>query len=394
MRLITKIKIKSSFEQKFLLKETLARCSEACNYISSIVFLSGIDNRIDLQKLLYFEVKEVFGLSAQMTILCIHKVANDYHNKNANQKRYYSEKSSIAFDDRVLTIFTNKNEVSIWTLDGRQKVPFLMGDKQKALLDKRVGQSDLFFEKGEFFLLVGYEQQEEALIRPKDFLGVDVGMKKLAMDSEGESFSGEEVDKVRKKNALKRKVLQQKNTKNAKRKLCKLRKKEKNFKKTQNHKIAKKIVLKAKGTHCGIALEDLKGIRKELTVRKKDRSWFSSWSFGQLRSFIEYKAKLHGVTVVLVNPRNTSRTCPSCGYIDKKNRKSQAEFCCCSCGYFENADFVGALNIRQKARNSYGKDDIRTEKAMSAGLSQSIENLLPNRHVTGTATQAFAFRQE
>jgi len=66
MRLVTKIKLKSSLEQKSFLKETLRRCSEACEYISSIVFLSSVSNRIDLQKLLYFEVKEAFSLSAQM----------------------------------------------------------------------------------------------------------------------------------------------------------------------------------------------------------------------------------------------------------------------------------------------------------------------------------------
>ena len=393
MRLVTKIKLKSSFEQKLFLKETLSRCSEACNYISSIVFLSGVSNRIDLQKLLYFEVKESFDLSAQMSILCIHKTANDYHSKNFSQ-RYYSEKSSIAFDDRVLTISTDKKEVSIWTVSGRQKIPFLMGKKQKPLLNKRIGQSDLLFEKGKFFLLVGYEEEEEALVKPQDFLGVDLGIKKLAMDSEREAFTGKKVEEKRQKYARRRKNLQKNSSKNAKRALCKLRKKERNFRTTQNHEIAKRLVLKAKGTHFGIALEDLKGIRKEITVRKKERSRFSSWSFGQLRSFIEYKAALHGVTVIFVDPKNTSRTCPKCGYTDKKNRKSQSEFCCCSCGYFEDADFVGALNIRQKARYSYGWDAIRTKKVKSADLSQSFENLLPNRHMTGTATQAFAFRRE
>jgi len=392
MRLVTKIKLKSSLEQKSFLKETLRRCSEACEYISSIVFLSSVSNRIDLQKLLYFEVKEAFSLSAQMAILCIHKVAHDYHGRGTNQ-RHYSEKSSIAFDDRVLTILTDKREVSIWTIHGRQKIPFVCGEKQIPLLKQRVGQSDLLLENGEFFLLVGYEEDAAEPQQPKDFLGVDLGICKLAVDSTGEAFTGDEVEKIRRKYAKKRGALQKKGTKNAKRALCKLRKKEKNFRKTKNHEIAKQLVLKAKGTNFGIALEDLKGIRKRTTVRKKNRSRHSSWSFGQLRGFVEYKAKLNGVVLVLVDPRNTSRTCPRCGYTDKKNRKSQADFCCGFCGYFENADFVGALNIRQKARNAYGWDAIGSEKALSAGLLQSLEHHLPNRLAIGTATQAFAFRR-
>lgn len=62
MRLTTKIKLKATVEQKFLLKETLKTCSEACNHISAIAFLSNTWNRIDLQKLVYYEVREAFGL--------------------------------------------------------------------------------------------------------------------------------------------------------------------------------------------------------------------------------------------------------------------------------------------------------------------------------------------
>jgi len=112
MRLTTKIKLKATVEQKFLLKETLKTCSEACNYMSAIAFLSSTWNRIDLQKLVYYEVKEAFGLSAQMVLLCVHKTANDYHSKNLVQRRY-GERSAMPFDERVLTIFVNKREVSI-----------------------------------------------------------------------------------------------------------------------------------------------------------------------------------------------------------------------------------------------------------------------------------------
>jgi len=111
------------------------------------------------------------------------------------------------------------------------------------------------------------------------------------------------------------------------------------------------IVEKAKALGTGIALEDLGGIRDriEKTVRKQQRYRHSSWSFYQLRQFIEYKAVINGVPVVLVDPRNTSRTCPDCGHIAKENRKSRNEFCCRSCGYAAPADNVAAVNIRSRA---------------------------------------------
>ncbi|WP_236849002.1 transposase [Candidatus Thiodictyon syntrophicum] len=49
--------------------------------------------------------------------------------------------------------------------------------------------------------------------------------------------------------------------------------------------------------------------------------------------------------MVAVPPQNTSRTCPCCGHIAKENRQTQARFACVECGFEENADLVGAINV-------------------------------------------------
>ncbi len=118
-----------------------------------------------------------------------------------------------------------------------------------------------------------------------------------------------------------------------------------------NHRISEMLVVKAKDTGRGIALEDLKGIRERITVRKAQRRTQHSWAFHQLRSFIEYKARIAGVPVVLVHPRNTSRTCPNCGHCDKKNRPTRDHFHCQSCGFAGPADGIPAVNIR-------GRDEV------------------------------------
>ncbi|GFP26568.1 hypothetical protein HKBW3S25_02064, partial [Candidatus Hakubella thermalkaliphila] len=102
---------------------------------------------------------------------------------------------------------------------------------------------------------------------------------------------------------------------------------------------------KAKGTRSGIALENLKGIRDRVTVRKAQRTQHSSWSFYQLRQFVEYKSAIVGVPIVLIDPRNTSRECPTCGHIDKKNRLTRNAFCCRVCGCAGLADNIAAVNI-------------------------------------------------
>jgi putative transposase len=70
-----------------------------------------------------------------------------------------------------------------------------------------------------------------------------------------------------------------------------------------------------------------------------DQGW------AEFRRQLEYKMLWSGGVFLAVPPQNTSRTCPRCGHVSKDNRRSQAEFACVACGFTENADLVGAINI-------------------------------------------------
>ena len=75
-----------------------------------------------------------------------------------------------------------------------------------------------------------------------------------------------------------------------------------------------------------------------------DQSWF------EFRRQLDYKTQWLGGFLVAVPPQNTSRTCPWWGYTAKENRQTQADFECVECGYTENADVVGALNVLERGR--------------------------------------------
>jgi putative transposase len=70
-----------------------------------------------------------------------------------------------------------------------------------------------------------------------------------------------------------------------------------------------------------------------------DQGW------AEFRQQLQYKMLWAGGLFLAVPPQNTSRTCPQCGYVSGDNRKTQATFACVECGYSENADLVGAINI-------------------------------------------------
>ena len=123
-------------------------------------------------------------------------------------------------------------------------------------MDAIKGQADLLYRKGIFYLAVTLDVPTPAPDETADTLGVDLGIVNLATDSEGETFSGEHVEKVRTRHHALRGRLQKRGTKNAKRHLKKLAGSEARFRKNTNHVISKRIVAKAKSNEQGIAIEE------------------------------------------------------------------------------------------------------------------------------------------
>lgn len=122
----------------------------------------------------------------------------------------------------------------------------------------------------------------------------------------------------------------------------KIKNRESRIIKDLNHKISKKIVDIAEENKCNIQLEDLKGIRKTTKSRKSFKYSLNSWSFYQLKTFVEYKAKKQGINVSYTEPQYTSKSCSRCGHIGNRNDKS---FKCHNCGHVDNADCNAAFNI-------------------------------------------------
>ena len=364
MQLTAKIKLLPTLEQSSALRETLERANAACEYISGGAWQKRVFQQYDLHKLTYREVRERFGLSAQMAVRCISKVVDAYK-LDRHTLRTFRPQGAIAYDARVLQY--GSDYVSVWTVSGRIKVKYTCGQHQRAQLATQKGESDLLLTGAEFYLCATCVVEEPAAVQPSDALGVDLGIVNIATDSDGHVFSGAKVNSVRHRHRRLRRKLQAKGTKSARKRLRKLSGKERRFARDVNHVIAKTIVAKAKDTNRAIALEDLKGIRKRVTARRPQRAMLHSWSFYQLRLFITYKAVLAGVPVFLVDPWNTSRTCPCCGCIDKANRPNQHTFSCVACGFAGLADHkvalrgaIAATNIRDRGRAHVNAPNVST----------------------------------
>ena len=345
MKLTAKVKLQPTPEQHDSLVRTLEVANDACNQISGIAWAERTFSKFAIQKLVYHDIKGTSGLSAQMVVRCISKVSDAYK-PDKKIRRTFSPHGAIAYDGRILKWYIGKQEVSIWSVDGRlKKLPFVCGERQKELLQNQQGESDLCLINGELYLFATCDVESPTPDDVTEFLGVDLGIKNIAVTSDDVTFSGAELEAKRQWFADRKTTLQKVGTLSAKRRLRKLKGKQSKFQKKTNHEIAKRIVEMAKDTGRGIALEDLEGIRGRITVRKSQRSRHHNWPFYQLQQYILYKAELAGIPVVLVDPRNTSKTCNKCGHCEKSNRKNRDDFACKACGYAVPADLNAAVNI-------------------------------------------------
>src|SRR5579885_1137006 len=342
------VKLVPDPEQHLSLLRTLEAFNDACNWIAGIAFARQCANKIDLQKLVYYDVRRRFGLSAQMTIRAISKVVEAYKRDRAIRPTFRPH-GAMTYDERVLS-FPTVDRVSLLTLDGRVLVPIRYGGYFEARRDRVRGQADLLYRDGTFYLAVTVDSPEPVPDEADGFLGVDLGIVNLATDSDGTAYSGKDVERNRRIYAHRRRNLQRKGTHSARRKLRTLRGRQARYQRNFNHIISKAVVQKAKGTGRGVALENLGGIRSRTTVKRKQRARHANWTFSQLRSFIEYKARLAGVRVVAVDPRNSSRECARCGHIDKANRPNQATFSCVLCKHAALADHNAARVLAARAR--------------------------------------------
>jgi len=110
------------------------------------------------------------------------------------------------------------------------------------------------------------------------------------------------------------------------------------------HQVANSVLKFAEERRSAIVLEDLTGMRPKRSKELNRR--LSIWPRRRLHQIIEYKAQWKGIPVVKVDPRNSSRTCPTCGRI--QDSRMGAEFVC-ECGWHLDRHINASINLLQTA---------------------------------------------
>jgi len=173
MKQVLVVKLAPTPEQHAALLRTLETFNAACNDIAGVAFERRMANKVALQKLVYYDIRQRFGLWAQMCIRAISQVAEAYKRERAVRPSF-RPRGAMTYDERILS-FPRVDRASLLTLDGRVEVPFRFGAYQEARLDRVRGQADLLCRNGTFSLACTVDAPEAAHSEPDEYLGGDLG---------------------------------------------------------------------------------------------------------------------------------------------------------------------------------------------------------------------------
>jgi IS605 OrfB family transposase len=325
------------------LKETSERFSDACNHILKRAIEEKTHNAIQLHKLCYTEVRELFNLSANLSVRAIRRVVSSMTKLKGRRKQPKQFKpKSIDYDARIFSYREYDKTVSLTTTKGRLRCPMILGQYQRKALEGRNPTSATVINKSGIWYIHIIAQRDVDPVGGNGIIGIDLGINNIATTSTGLRIAGKQRQDFKKKRAKVRASLQSKGKQSTKKVLKRLSGYEHRRIKHENHVLSKQLVEEAKRHNCAvIRMEQLKDIRtKTKTWNKHLNRMVAGWSFYQLQQFVAYKAALYGIAVEFVNPAYTSQTCHQCLKLGSRN---QERFTCLTCG--ENHADVNASHV-------------------------------------------------
>ncbi len=213
---------------------------------------------------------------------------------------------------------------------------------------------------GTWFVSIQTEREVAQPVPVGDAVGIDMGVARFATLSDGtfitppNGFKRHQDRLRRAQQCTSRKVKFSNNWKRAKVRVQRIHSRIGNARRDFLHKTSTAI----SQNHAMVCIEDLqvrnmsrsaagtteapgRNVRAKSGLNKSilDQGWF------EFRRQLDYKLAWSGGWLVAVPPQHSSRTCPCCGHVSADNRQTQAQFLCVECGFEENADVVGAINV-------------------------------------------------
>ena len=347
-----------------------ALAKEQENYKNGGKFISDNDLRKEFTKLKQQEeYKWLYSISNNVTKQAIKDGCLAYKrffkgqckfpkfkSKKKSRPSFYVDNVKIKFTDTHVKL----EKISNSTKKNKVKLNWIrLAEKGRIPTDCKYSNPRVTFDGINFWISVGIEVEESTTVPTNNGVGIDLGIKDLAICSDGNTYKNINKSKQikileKRKRMLQRKISKKylinkkgecynktRNIIKSEKKLLKLNHRLTNIRDNYLHKVTSEIINRKP---MFIALEDLNvsGMMKNKHLSKA----VAQQKFYEFRRQLEYKCKWNNIELRIVDRfYPSSKLCHCCGSI-KKDLKLKDRIYKCECGYVEDRDYNASLNLR------------------------------------------------
>lgn len=279
-----------------------------------------------------------------------------FKSKKKSRPSFYVDNIKIQFTDTRVKL----EKISNSTKKNKAKLNWIrLAEKGRIPTDCKYSNPRVTFDGINFWISVGIEVEESTEVPTNNGVGIDLGIKDLAICSDNNTYKNinktKEVKRLKKKKCrLQRKVSRKylinkrgvcyyktSNIIKLENQLLKLNHRLTNIRHNYLHKTTSEIINRKP---MFIALEDLNvtGMMKNKHLAKA----IQDQSFYEFKRIISYKANWNNTKIIEV-PRfyPSSKTCSECGSIKRDLKLSDREYICLECGCVIDRDYNASINL-------------------------------------------------
>jgi len=352
------VKLKTTEENNNFWKSRLQNAASAHDLCIQIIKLNNVKLGLkEVHDAVYETLRINFpDLPAQAVIKIYKSVMSELRsiisNKHEDAKAPVRKGLALVLDKRLYSnLSINGISLSDANHGKRTHYDFEVYDKLKEMFSKYIpSDPTLFMRRGSLYLAIPFNVEDKPVTNDR-CVGVDLGVRRLFVTSDGIAFRDKKYLGNRRKVRYLKRSLKSKGTKSAYRHLRKLRRKERNMSKDMQNRAVNALI---KSTNAGtLVLEDLKKIKNNTSKfangakRKKHNNMLSQVPFAEFKERLTHKAHLCGMKVKTVNPANTSKTDSRTG---EKNGVRKGCRYYCKDKVILDADWNAAVNIAKKSK--------------------------------------------
>jgi putative transposase len=238
-------------------------------------------------------------------------------------------------------------------------------------LNAKILSATINEKSGRWFVSLQVEEEINTPNKPEAVIGVDLGIKTLAVCSDGQTFANpkalrKNLDNLKRKSKqVNKKEKGSKNKKKAAKRLSKIHQRIANIRKDSLHKITTHLTK----TKSKIVIEDL-NVSGMIKNRRLSRAIYNVGLF-EFRKQLEYKGKWYGCEITIANRFfPSSKLCSNCGWIKKNLTLKNRTFVCDSCDLKIDRDLNASLNLKSYTVSSTGINAYGEE---SSGLIRQVK---------------------